>query len=471
MAELRTGRENEETAAAAQLKRSGAARRADMLFLGLAAIVALAPLPLGSDRPLAWEAMGLITALLLIASVTAFAESSAPLIGDLTVPAVLFGLAIGFAGLQITPLTPAAWHNPLWDQAAETLLQRGPAAIAVDRQAALSHLLRLLTYAAILYLSVVLCRDPLRARAATKLVMLSGTFYAAYGLAVYWSGSKSILWYAKWAYVDDVTGPFVNRNSFATYLGLCLLATIAYLTLSLKDVALWGSWRRRLESAVETMSTRSWQVVCLFLIFTALCLTHSRGGFLSTLAGVIAIAFALSRARGLRASGRRAFAALPVVLIVLAFFVSGGVLVDRLADTSSETAGRFDVFMLTVQAIGDYPLQGIGLGSFQSVFPLYRTDAIQAFYDLAHDDYLQNALELGIPAAICFYAALLWLVGLSLRGIMQRRRDAAYPCLGAAASLLVGLHATVDFSLQIPAVTATYLFILGAGIAQSRSTR
>jgi O-antigen ligase len=84
---------------------------------------------------------------------------------------------------------------------------------------------------------------------------------------------------------------------------------------------------------------------------------------------------------------------------------------------------------------------------------------------------LQNTLELGIPAAICFYAALLWLVGLSLRGIVQRRRDAAYPCLAAAASLLVGLHATVDFSLQIPAVTATYLFLLGAGIAQSRSTR
>jgi uncharacterized membrane protein len=361
MAELRANRENEATAAAAKLKRSGAERRTDMLFLGLAAIVALAPLPLGSDRPLAWEVMGLITALLLVTSVGAFPEGSAPLIGDLTVPAALFGLAIGFAALQIVPLTPDAWHNPLWDQAAETLRQPSPAAIAVDRQAALSHLLRLLTYAGILYLSILLCRDPLRARAATRVVMMSGTFYAAYGLAVYWSGSKSILWYAKWAYVDDVTGPFVNRNSFATYLGLSVLATIAYLALSLKDVSLSGGWRRRLESTVEAMSTRSWLVVCLFLIFTALCLTHSRGGFLSTLAGVIALAFALSRARGLRVYGRRGFAALPIVLIVLAFFVSGGAIVDRLADTSPETEGRFDVFALTLQAIGDYPLQGIGL--------------------------------------------------------------------------------------------------------------
>lgn len=471
MAERGVEKERRTPTVAAARKGASDRRRGNLLFLGLAAVVVLAPLPLGSDRPLAWQVMALATGALLLASLAVLPEAAKPLLADLAVPAGLFAAVIGFALLQAAPFTPAGWHNPLWDQAAETLRREGPAAIAVDRQAALGHVVRLLSYAGILYLAILLCRDAERARAAVRIVTLAGCAYAAYGLAVYWSGNKSILWLAKWAYVEDLTATFVNRNSCATYLGLCLLATLAHLAASLERVALWGSWRQRVEAAIEAVSQRSWQFACLFLIFTALCLTHSRGGFLSTVAGVAVLGFFLSRAKGLRASGGRAFAALPIVLIALAFIISGGFLVERLAETATETEGRFAVFGLTLKAIADYPLLGIGLGSFQSVFPLYRTDAVQSFFDLTHNDYLQNMLELGLPAALCFYAALLWLVGLCLRGIVQRRRDAIYPCLGAAATVLVGLHATLDFSLQIPAVTATYVFILGAGIAQSRSTR
>jgi hypothetical protein len=58
-----------------------------------------------------------------------------------------------------------------------------------------------------------------------------------------------------------------------------------------------------------------------------------------------------------------------------------------------------------------------------------------------------------------------------LRGVRLRRRDAVFPCLGIATTVLVALHATVDFSLQIPAVTYTYCFLLGAAVAQSWPSR
>ena len=53
----------------------------------------------------------------------------------------------------------------------------------------------------------------------------------------------------------------------------------------------------------------------------------------------------------------------------------------------------------------------------------------------------------------------------------RRRRNALYPCMGVAASVLVGLHATVDFTMQVPAVAATYALIMGAACSQSWSTR
>jgi hypothetical protein len=55
-----------------------------------------------------------------------------------------------------------------------------------------------------------------------------------------------------------------------------------------------------------------------------------------------------------------------------------------------------------------------------------------------------------------------------LKGARTRQRDATIPAIAASVSFLVGVNAFVDFSLQIQAVTLTYMAILGAGVAQAR---
>jgi O-antigen ligase len=376
-----------------------------------------------------------------------------------------------FAIVQISSLTPASWHSPLWQQASDTLVRGIAGAIAVDRPAGLTGLLRLLTYAGVFGLSLVLCRDSDRAWTVVRLITLSGGAYASYGLIVYWSGNETLLWLSKWTYEHDLTGTFVNRNSFATFLGLSFLTALCQLIGSFSRLQLFGSRRDKARTIIEFASARWWQFVALFLIATALVLTHSRGGFISSLVGTLIFFVALSQAPSLARFRRVGLAALPVVLVVLAFLISGGATLERLIGTTLDSEERLAVFRLIGQAIGDNPILGIGLGSFDAFFPLYRTSAIVGYYDLAHNDYLQNILELGIPAAICFFVALLWLVGLCARGMRTRRRDAVYPCLGIATSALVGLHAMVDFSLQIPAVTTLYMAILGMAVAQSRSTQ
>ena len=72
-----------------------------------------------------------------------------------------------------------------------------------------------------------------------------------------------------------------------------------------------------------------------------------------------------------------------------------------------------------------------------------------------------------LPAALALNLAILWLAAICFRGVRERRRNRAYPALGVAATLLVGLHAMVDFSLQIPAVAVLYAFMMGPAVAQS----
>jgi O-antigen ligase len=385
---------------------------------------------------------------------------------------MLFAAVVAYALLQVIPWIPITLENPLWNQAADTLDRSIRGSIAADRTATFIYLFRLIIYSGIFYLAFITGRDASRARAIIRLIAISGYIYAVYGLVVYWSGNKTILWFSKWAYFRDLTGTFVNRNSFATYLGLCTLAALCLLLQSFAQIELHGDFRRRLAAAIEFASARIGRLIGLFILVTSLFLTHSRGGLLATLSGIAALMLAIAMAPSLMRLRRiGAWGMVPFIVFVIALFISGGATFDRMMSADFDSIQRFTVYRLTMQAIGDYPIFGIGLGSFAEVFPIYRTSAISAYIDLAHNDYLQNILELGIPAAVCLFAAVICLVGMCLHGIRTRQRDAIYPCLAVAASVLVGLHATIDFSLQIPAVTVTYMFLLGIGVAQSFSSR
>lgn len=446
-------------------------RRQSTIFVALSTVIAVAPLPLGSARPVIWEMMALAIAILLLASLRVSAAEMRPFKTMVAVPVVLFVLVIGFVVVQLGSFVPTDWQNPIWELAEEALPGRVHGSIAVDHQAALVGLLRLLCYGGIFLLSLLLCRSSARAIAALRVVAYSGGCYAAYGLLAYGFGNTTLLWLHKWAYLQDLTGTFVNHNSFATYLGLCFLASLAYLVIVIERARLYGTWRDRLGTIVDLLSRQPAILICIFLVPTALFLTHSRGGFIATLAGCLVLALAMSQAPSLRRLRRLKLAVVPLALVVFAFLISADSLVDRMVGSADNAPGRQEIYKFTWQAIKDYPILGTGLGSFEAVFPIYRTLELNGHVEMAHDDYLQNVLELGFPAAIGLFVALVWLTGVCIRGAIIRRRDAVVPCLGIAASALVAVHSLVDFSLQIPAVTATYVFLLGTAVAQSLSTR
>ena len=73
--------------------------------------------------------------------------------------------------------------------------------------------------------------------------------------------------------------------------------------------------------------------------------------------------------------------------------------------------------------------------------------------------------------ASALFLAIALLAFVCLRGVWSRHRHWIYPAIGFSASILVGAHALVDFSLQIPAVAYTYALMMGAAVAQSLPTR
>ena len=137
-----------------------------------------------------------------------------------------------------------------------------------------------------------------------------------------------------------------------------------------------------------------------------------------------------------------------------------------------DTAGRADVFALTVDAISRAPLAGNGAGSFPVLFQLTRRaefPALSPVYTEAHNVYLEFAAGAGIVAAAVYFAAL-GLIALSCLAAARRQRiHAVFPAIGCAAALLAGLHSLFDFGTQVPGVAVTLAALMGIGFGQVRT--
>jgi O-antigen ligase len=154
-------------------------------------------------------------------------------------------------------------------------------------------------------------------------------------------------------------------------------------------------------------------------------------------------------------------------------FAFGDMVVDGIAERGVYDGDRISVYLLTLRSVLDAPWFGQGYGTFADVFPLYRDRSIgvQGIWEQAHNTYLEIFQGLGLLFGSMLVASVLLLVLRCIKGSITRRQDATVPCVAASAALLVGVHALVDFSLQIQAVTLTFTAILGAGVAQSESSR
>ena len=82
---------------------------------------------------------------------------------------------------------------------------------------------------------------------------------------------------------------------------------------------------------------------------------------------------------------------------------------------------------------------------------------------MAHSSYLENAWELGIPAALALTLAPVLIAGQIAMGLAKRKRMRPVLLLALGVGLAGGIHAAVDFSLQMPATAALFAIVLGLG--------
>ncbi|MDP1663595.1 MAG: O-antigen ligase family protein [Methylobacter sp.] len=439
--------------------------------------ILLAPIPFGANRAWAWSLYAILLALFgLTACVTVLSGRADMRVSLKAVRYSLYLICIPIAWslLQLSSFAPDSWMHPFWQLAGEQLPEPIEAHISLAPQETGTALMKLGSYLLVFFISLQFNRDSEQAALTFKGIAYAGLIYAVYGLIIYFGHFNTILWFEKWTYRESLTSTFVNRNSYATYAGLTLLAGFPLLFEKIQSSFQYGIKNHYgRQYFFERVFVRGWfPLLLIIIIMTALCLSLSRGGFLSTALAVVAFLIVLLLSRKIK--NNAAVILLLVSISVISWGVSsqsGDQLLERLDMILSENQDRWLVYDILSKANVENRWLGVGYGSFEKSFRLYRDETISGYYDKAHNTYLENMFELGLFQASALFAAISLTALICLRGVWIRRKHWIYPAIGFSASLLVGAHALVDFSLQIPAVAFTYALLMGAAVGQALPTR
>ncbi len=479
-ANARTSRADVDVRSAAGPRRTPGRNEAveSATFWAFAAGLAWTPFWYGSNDLVAWGINAALFPGLAAAyeiSILIRGERHAIGIKNLAVPAALFAAVVLWIFLQNATWAPAMLTHPIWGVASDALEKPLQASISVNRDLTTLALVKLITAASVFWIAVQLCRQAARASLLIESIAAIGCVYSAYGLAAFALKAGRVPWFEDPATVGVVSSTFINRNSFATYAGIGLIAMCGLaLRLYRHDViAMEGPRRLRIAAFIETTGQRGAALLAgAFLVLVALLLTGSRGGVIATAIGLFVFGV-LTLGRGTSRAAHLKAVAAGAVLIAAVYLGFGDVLVGSVAAKGFDDASRLAVYLITLRSILDAPLAGFGYGTFADVFPMYRDRSIGVvgIWEQAHNSYLETFQGLGLLFGSMLVAAVVLLAVSCLKGAIARQENSTIPRVAASVACLVGAQALVDFGLQIQAVTLTFMAVLGAGVAQSASSR
>lgn len=315
-------------------------------------------------------------------------------------------------------------------------------------------------------------------RAVVLTILFSAGLIAVIGIVQCFSWNGKLLWFFvpyDWHEAQAISslraqGPFVNYAHFANYLAmifpLALTATIFPATLVPAQVA---PAFRLLGGGIS------------FFLGVGILLSGSRGGWVGLLlgSGIVVWGIAANHATGTSTVRSRSLfglsplhvTLLSLVMAVVVSIVFVGVPARRQMDArlnetlQGEVSGmmRVALWMDTAKMVRDFPLWGVGLGAWSTVFPQYQEAAVsRTYFREAHNDYVELAAETGVLGA----GLLTWFFVLVAQRLRNGLRAAAasvrpfFIALGGAISVMA-VHEIVDFNLQIPAIAVLFTVLLG----------
>jgi O-antigen ligase len=432
--------------------------------VSLIGAISVAVLAFGGTEPVSF---GGVQVVLLATGIFLLVYHGAPRFsfsrGMLLAPAALTAWVL----LQLCPL-PNSWGELIrgkpWGPGTHFVAR------TIEPFATRVHLLTFLTCIVGFFLAYIIGQHSRSNRRFAIAMIALGLLEAFYGLVQYLAGWQQIFGYVKKYDLQEATGTYINRNHYAGLLEMTLPFALAFAAhqfgrLRERHPRLFNHLRRLVKRA-SLQRLFFWLSIAAVLFGGIVC-SESRMGIISALLSA-SLMFALASTSQFE---WKIWLTLGLTFLILSFglatWIGTGPIVDRFEGVAQEySAGdssRLSIWRDSLHLIRQHPWAGTGLGTFPIAFTAVQTTFLGQFVNHAHNDYLELASDLGIPAALGIIVVMIWVFA---RAVQTSRtpeagfdRFLALGCTGSIAAIL--LHSLTDFNLYIPANSLLFASILG----------
>ncbi len=382
-------------------------------------------------------------------------------------PFILLGLML--ACLQLVPLDPS-WVEALSPRALgmhQELVQAGIVerlqnlALSLEPWTSLRLLLEHFSQVLFFVLLLVGLKNRPRVLALVMVMLFLGLFQVLYGLIQTSSATPQIWWWEKEFNQEWLTGTYINRDHLAGFLELVIPLSFGLgLVFWPRNMDSKGN-RSGPESSIlkQKLLFLEQRIKSFLFIFigvflgAGLLFTGCRGAVISLALGTLIVSALFMFKRSLRGFG----VGFGVFLLVIAVYgMQLGI--EETAKRFEQTEGltnRLEITKSVLPMVADYPLTGVGLGNFKTVYPEYElaswSGRVQRRYAL--NDWVQSGVEFGVPGLILVVSGYFFFLVRSLR-LWLKTRDQFASGLGAGlliGYIALGVHSFFDFNLHIPA--------------------
>lgn len=287
---------------------------------------------------------------------------------------------------------------------------------------------------------------------------------AILGIAQLSAGPSSGLYFYSISHNEYPVGFLANRNHQA-----------ALLAMGLPIVRLWSIEPR----ATQTALIRTLAPLAYLFLIAVLLATGSRAGLVAAGLGLIGALFVSPpKWRALWNGSRRNRLLLTGSFMLGAVFLASMAVLGRAESFDRAFGGqdyrdelRIQNFPSLLEVLRDHWLFGTGFGSFDPVFRAYEPDKSlgPAYFNHAHNDYVELAMTGGLPALLLLLVFGVWLARQGLRALREPtdRGRVRFARLGLTIWAILGVASVPDYPLRVPLMMAVATIAL-VWIAQLR---
>ena len=283
---------------------------------------------------------------------------------------------------------------------------------------------------------------------------------------------NKILWIRQSIQGTSSVGPYLNANHYAGLMEMIFPLSLS-LFLLYQPVMPQKGLKENISALFlpQTIGRHYLYGLAAVLIASSIFVSLSKGGIVTLFFSVCFFSVLMFKKTNQKKTGGVVGFVFATV-ILLAASNSWDFILGEFGDIQNALASRLHRWTDSTRIINDFPLFGSGIGTFENIYPKYRTFPGDDILEFVHNDYIGFLCTGGAAIVVVMGFGLCVILFKSFRNYQKRHeRYSIYLFMGCLTSVVsILLHSFVDFNMQIGANGLYFFFILALAVS-SATTR